>query len=163
YPNNLGTWTGFNGGPFDGPAHQLGANRGGVVTLAMITHGTPNTVILSEVVRGTGPTASPPGKHRGYRGTLSAGTPPSAPIRRPGRGLPERDGPGRRPQGDRMDEPEHRARRRLQPHHDAEQAGLLLERRQLQQVSDHHRGELQPSRRRQRGLPRRHRAVRQGF
>jgi prepilin-type N-terminal cleavage/methylation domain-containing protein/prepilin-type processing-associated H-X9-DG protein len=80
YPNNLGTWTGFNGGSFDGPAHQLGTNRGGIVTLAMITDGTSNTIILSEFVRGTGSTASPLGKYGIYRGTLSAATPPSYTI-----------------------------------------------------------------------------------
>jgi prepilin-type N-terminal cleavage/methylation domain-containing protein/prepilin-type processing-associated H-X9-DG protein len=80
YPNNLGTWTGFNGGAFDGPAHQLGANRGAIVTLAMITDGTSNTIVMSEFVRGTGSSASPIGKHGVYRGTLSAATPPSYTI-----------------------------------------------------------------------------------
>jgi prepilin-type N-terminal cleavage/methylation domain-containing protein/prepilin-type processing-associated H-X9-DG protein len=81
YPNNLGTWTGFNGGFFDGPAHQLGINRGPVITLAMITDGTSNTVIFSEFVRGTGSSTSPDGKWWVYRGTLSAATvPPSYTI-----------------------------------------------------------------------------------
>ena len=72
YPNNLGTWTGFTGGVFDGPAHQLGQNRGPIVTLAMITDGTSNTVIFSEFVRGSNSSGAPPGKNWVFRGTLSA-------------------------------------------------------------------------------------------
>jgi prepilin-type processing-associated H-X9-DG protein len=71
YPNNLGTWTGFNGGLFDGPAHQLGQNRGPIVTLAMITDGTANTVIFSEFIRGSNTSTAPPGRNWIYRGTLA--------------------------------------------------------------------------------------------
>ena len=71
YPNNLGTWTGFTGGRFDGPAHQLGQNRGPLVTLAMITDGTSNTVIFSEFVRGSNSSGAPPGKNWVYRGSLA--------------------------------------------------------------------------------------------
>ena len=71
YPNNLGTWTGFSAGKFDGPAHQLGQNRGPIVTLAMITDGTSNTVVFSEFVRGSRSSAAPPGKNWVFRGTLA--------------------------------------------------------------------------------------------
>ncbi len=60
YPNNIGTIYRNNGGSFDGPAYMLGASQapnsaqGGAVTLASITDGTSNTVIMSEWVKGRG-------------------------------------------------------------------------------------------------------------
>jgi len=81
YPNNLGTWTGFTGGRFDGPAYQLGQSlRGTLVTLAQITDGTSNTVLFSEFVRGNNSTAASNAKPFVYRGTLSAVTPPTYTI-----------------------------------------------------------------------------------
>jgi prepilin-type N-terminal cleavage/methylation domain-containing protein/prepilin-type processing-associated H-X9-DG protein len=60
YPNNLGTWTGFNGGAFDGPAYQLGqTTRGALVSIASVTDGTSNTVLLSEFVRGNNSAVAP--------------------------------------------------------------------------------------------------------
>src|SRR5262249_14128354 len=74
YPNNMGTWTGFTGGRFDGPAYQLGqTTRGALVTLATVLDGTSNTVLFSEVIRGINSTAgSPGGREYIFRGTLSA-------------------------------------------------------------------------------------------
>jgi prepilin-type N-terminal cleavage/methylation domain-containing protein/prepilin-type processing-associated H-X9-DG protein len=73
YPNNLGTWTGFTGGRFDGPAYQLGqTTRGAVVTIATITDGTSNTVLFSEFVRGNNSTTAPTITPLIFRGTLSA-------------------------------------------------------------------------------------------
>src|SRR5262249_51012828 len=62
YPNNLGTFYRRNGNRFDGPAHQLGIDRGPIVGLAMITDGTSNTVMFSEFVRGTNSTSTSAGK-----------------------------------------------------------------------------------------------------
>jgi len=73
YPNNFGTWVGFTGGRFDGPAYQLGAGvRGTPVSIATITDGTSNTVLFSEFVRGNNSTAAPNFKAFIYRGTLAA-------------------------------------------------------------------------------------------
>jgi prepilin-type N-terminal cleavage/methylation domain-containing protein/prepilin-type processing-associated H-X9-DG protein len=71
YPNNLGTWTVFNGGKFDGPAHQLGQDRGPIVKLSLIVDGTSNTVIFSEFVRGSFVSSAGPGKNWVYRGSLA--------------------------------------------------------------------------------------------
>jgi prepilin-type N-terminal cleavage/methylation domain-containing protein/prepilin-type processing-associated H-X9-DG protein len=57
YPNNIGTIAANNGGSFDGPAYIMAASlvstraQGGTVTLASITDGTSNTVILSEWIK----------------------------------------------------------------------------------------------------------------
>ncbi|WP_165071340.1 DUF1559 family PulG-like putative transporter [Paludisphaera rhizosphaerae] len=75
YPNNMGTWTAFNGGQFDGPAYQLGSTRSKLITLASIVDGTSGTVILSEFVRGSGSAGQGPDKSWIYRGTLSASSP----------------------------------------------------------------------------------------
>src|SRR5262249_18993635 len=72
YPNNLGTWTGFTGGRFDGPAYQLGqTTRGTLVTLASIVDGTSNTAIFSEFVRGNNSSTSPASKSWVYRSSLA--------------------------------------------------------------------------------------------
>jgi prepilin-type N-terminal cleavage/methylation domain-containing protein/prepilin-type processing-associated H-X9-DG protein len=74
YPNNMGTWVGFTGGAFDGPAYQLGqTTRGSVVTLATILDGTSSTVIFSEFVRGNNSTSGPD-KVFVFRGTLASAT-----------------------------------------------------------------------------------------
>ncbi len=60
YANNIGTIYSNNGGVLDGPAYLLGASsssagaQGGTVTLAVITDGASNTVVLSEWIRGRG-------------------------------------------------------------------------------------------------------------
>ncbi len=52
YHNNLGTCLTLNGNMLDGPAYNIGANYGGVVTMASITDGTSNTAMFSETLKG---------------------------------------------------------------------------------------------------------------
>jgi prepilin-type N-terminal cleavage/methylation domain-containing protein/prepilin-type processing-associated H-X9-DG protein len=52
YPNNIGTFATNNGNTYDGPAYEMNANFGAVVSLAAITDGTSNTAIFSETIRG---------------------------------------------------------------------------------------------------------------
>jgi len=57
YPNNIGITRAIPGssstGPLDGPAYKMGQSpENGTVTLATITDGTSNTVIVSEWVKG---------------------------------------------------------------------------------------------------------------
>ena len=52
YPNNIGTFATNNGGQFDGPAYEMGANFGATVSIATVTDGTSNTVIFSETLKG---------------------------------------------------------------------------------------------------------------
>jgi prepilin-type processing-associated H-X9-DG protein len=63
YFNNLGTLLSLNGGLFDGPAYILGCpnnnsptSYGSAVSLAIITDGTSNTAIFSEMLMGNSST-----------------------------------------------------------------------------------------------------------
>jgi prepilin-type N-terminal cleavage/methylation domain-containing protein len=57
YANNLGTCATLNGNILDGPAYTIGANLfGPPVTFALITDGTSNTAMFSEVITGSGST-----------------------------------------------------------------------------------------------------------
>jgi prepilin-type N-terminal cleavage/methylation domain-containing protein/prepilin-type processing-associated H-X9-DG protein len=76
YPNNIGTFARNNGNMYDGPAYEMGASTGGIVTIATVSDGTSNTVIFSEYIRGQN-NANIDGPSQIYKDTVDSASNPA--------------------------------------------------------------------------------------
>ena len=123
-PNNVGLTRAIAGssttGPLDGPAYKMGQPpENSTVTLASITDGTSNTAIFSEWIKGKNAGITTGGLDQVYN--IGIHEVPGTDGAQVSADMPDGDGAGLCPEGNRLASRYLRQGRGLLPHHDAQQ------------------------------------------